>query len=494
MTAIEDFNKYIGKRRVLSHACDLLYWDIKTLAPKKARESAADDMAYYSSEIFALDTSDELYGILQKLNEEDTFNSLPDYMQYVAKTMLEDYTRSKRIPPDFYAEHVKITNASAIAWEDAKRTNDYALFAPHLKAVIESTRKMLEYTDPGKDPYEALLDSFEKGMDSATIDKLFEELKDDLIPMIREINSRRRNVSPAFSEYFDPDAQKKVQDMLLSYIGFDFERGCVGESEHPFTMTLSYDDVRVTNHYYPNDVIDSMFSAIHEGGHAVFEQNVNPDYADTIAGGCRHMGIHESQSRFYENILGRNRNFWIPVYDKLGEILPHFKEIPLDDFYAAINDVKSSLIRTSADEVTYCLHIIIRYEIEKAIFKDNIDLDTLPALWNDKMEHYLGIRPSDDAHGILQDMHWSDGSFGYFPSYLLGSIYDGMFLEALESELGSVDDILKAGRIKDITAWLNRNIHQYGSTRTPKEVIEAVCHRPLSAKPLLNYFHKKYDR
>lgn len=204
------------------------------------------------------------------------------------------------------------------------------------------------------------------------------------------------------------------------------------------------------------------------------------------------MGVHESQSRFYENILGRNKNFWVPIYDKLGEFLPQFQEISLDDFYREINHVRNSPIRIEADEVTYCLHIILRYEIEQAIFDGHVPVEELPVLWNQKMEEYLQITPENDSEGILQDIHWSDGSFGYFPSYLLGSIYDGMYLDAIEQELGSVDEILAAGEISKITKWLNEKIHWYGSTRTPKEVIEAVCGKEVSAEPLLRYFKKKY--
>lgn len=279
---------------------------------------------------------------------------------------------------------------------------------------------------------------------------------------------------------------------MLSYIGFSKDAGAVGETEHPFTLNFSSKDVRVTNHYYEHDPVSAMFSAIHEGGHAIFEQNVNPEYDNTAAGSCRYMGVHESQSRFYENILGRNKNFWIPVYEKVQELMPQMKDISLDEFYREINHVRNSLIRTEADEVTYCFHIILRYEMEKAIFRDNVPVAKLPELWNQKMKEYLDITPANDAEGILQDMHWSDGSFGYFPSYLLGSIYDGMYLEELEKELGPVDEILKEGRIKEITKWLNEKIHWYGSTRTPKEVIANVCGKEVSAEPLVRYFEKKY--
>ena len=206
------------------------------------------------------------------------------------------------------------------------------------------------------------------------------------------------------------------------------------------------------------------------------------------------MGIHESQSRFFENILGRNINFWIPIYDKLGELLPTFKNISLEDFHREINHVRNSLIRVDADELTYCFHIIIRYEIEKEIFRNNIPVDELPTLWNKKMEEYLGITPSNDAEGILQDTHWSDGSFGYFPSYLLGTIYDGMYLETIESELGDVDTILNEGRILEITQWLNERIHHYGNTRTPKEVLKAVCGREVTSEPIIKYFKEKYGK
>ena len=237
-----------------------------------------------------------------------------------------------------------------------------------------------------------------------------------------------------------------------------------------------------------------MFSAIHEGGHAIFEQNLAPEIQNTAAAQINLMGLHESQSRFYENILGRNIHFWTPIYGRLGELLPQFQQIPLETFMRAVNDVHPSMIRTEADEVTYCLHVILRYEIEKAIFRDNVPTDQLPALWNAKMQELLGITPANDAEGILQDMHWSDGSFGYFPSYLLGSVYDGMLLPALRRDLGDPDRLLEEGRILEITKWLNEKIHQFGSLYPSKEVLARVCGTELSAKPLLDYFQEKYAR
>lgn len=494
MSALTQLQEFIQKENYYSHAYNLMYWDLKTLAPKNARAKLSDSIAFFSTKIFEMETGDELFNILNELSEPDNYNALSAKDKFIVTTMLEDCNRQKRIPADFYERYVRTTTESAIAWEEAKQNNDFTIFAPHLRKVIDATKQMVAYTNPDEDPYEALLSLYEKGMDSVTIDRLFTELKAELVPLIKKISNKPEPVNTIAQHSYDANDQRKVQELLLKYIGFSFDSGCVGESEHPFTLNMSSKDVRVTNHYYEHDPIDSMFSAIHEGGHAIFEQNVNPDYDGTVAGSCRYMGIHESQSRFFENILGRNINFWTPIYSQLTDILTPLRGVSIEDFYRAINNVKSSFIRTSADEVTYCLHIIIRYEIEKAIFRDNVDVDELPALWNAKMKEYLGIVPDNDAVGILQDMHWSDGSFGYFPSYLLGSIYDGMYLQAVEKELGSVDTILSEGRIKDITAWLNTNIHQYGSTRKPLEVIENVCHAPVSAAPIIKYFKDKYTK
>lgn len=489
---LEALQQYLDKVEQYNHVITLLYWDMRTGAPKLGFEGHTKALAYFSGEEFKLSTSDELGELLDTLSAPEEYEQLDEKWKFVVKRMKRDMDKRKRIPADVYELFVKEQAESGNAWEEAKNASDFSIFAPHLKKMIERTKEITGYTDPDKEVYDALLNEYEEGMDSETIDRLFEDLKKELVPLVQKILAAKQPDDSKFAGRYDIDAQKKVQKMLLDYIGFSWDAGAVGETEHPFTLNFSSKDVRVTNHYYENEPINAMYSAIHEGGHAIFEQNVNPEYDGTVAGSCCYMGIHESQSRFYENILGRNKNFWIPIYDKLGEILPQFKSITLDEFYHEINHVRNSFIRTDADELTYCFHIILRYEMEKAIFRDNVSVDELPALWNQKMQEYLQITPKNDAEGILQDMHWSDGSFGYFPSYLLGSIYDGMYLEALEKDLGSVDTILKEGRIGEITKWLNEKIHQYGSTRTPKEVIEQVCGKEVSAEPLIRYFKDKY--
>lgn len=473
---------------------ELLYWDMRTIMPEGGFEAHANAMDYIQTESFRLSNSDELFEILKGLSEPEEWDQLDDMWKFIVKTMREDQERSRRIPEEVFRRAVAITTESEHAWEEAKQASDFSIFAPHLKKQIEITKEIKSYTHPEMELYDALLNDYEKGMDSATIDRIFSELREGLVPLVRQILADKQPDDSKFRRKFDTEAEKKVQKYLLSYIGFDWERGTTAESEHPFTLDLTCSDVRVTNHFREDDVIDPMFSAIHEGGHAIFEQNVNPEYKDTEAGGCSYLGIHESQSRFFENILGRNINFWKPIYADIQKLQPELADVSLEEFAREINHVQASMIRTAADEVTYCLHIILRYEVEKAIFREGVAVEDLPALWNSKMKEYLGIVPKDDAEGILQDMHWSDGSFGYFPTYLLGSIYDGMFLEAMEAELGSVDTLLADGKIGEIRGWLNRKIHWYGNTRLPKEVLQAVCGREATAQPLLRYFREKYAR
>ncbi|MDO5346008.1 MAG: carboxypeptidase M32 [Lachnospiraceae bacterium] len=489
---LEQFKEYLNKINQYSRINTLLSWDMYTATPKLGYDGMADALTYFSTEQFVLSTADELYDMLQLLSQPEEYGQLDEAMQFTVRTMKRDMEKSRRIPRDFYESFVSAQNESMRAWREAKQTSDFSLFAPHLEKLIEMTRQKCSYTDPGRNPYNVLLDQFEEGVDAAAIDQVFGELKEGLIPLVQKVLAAPQPDSSIFQGIYDKNAQKKVQELLLNYIGFSMDAGVTSESEHPFTTGFSRNDVRITNHYYEDNPISAIFSAIHEGGHGIFEQNVNPALEGTPADDCCYMGVHESQSRFYENILGRNKNFWLPIYPKLQELLPPLKNVSLDEFYREINHVQASFIRTESDELTYGLHIIIRYEIEQAIFRDNVPVSELPALWNQKMQEYLHITPANDAEGILQDIHWSDGSFGYFPSYLLGNIYDGMFLESLEKDLGSLDEILAAGNIRTVTDWLNRHIHWYGSLRLPKQVLQEVCGKPLSAQPLLTYFTKKY--
>ncbi len=494
MTKLNELKDLLKEINHYEHVCELLTWDMETKVPKEGYGAHADTHAHFATQAFKLSTSDHMKELLTELNLPENYEKLDETWKFIVKKMWVDFQRDSRIPADFFEEITRARSASFEAWQEAKQKNDFSRFAPHLEKMIAMSKELYSYTDPDKEVYDAMLDEFEKGMDAKTIDTLFGQLKEAILPLLEKILAKPEPDTSKFARKFDINGQRKVEKLLLEYIGFSFERGAVGETEHPFTMNFSSKDVRVTNHFYEDLPISSMFSAIHEGGHGIFEQNVNPEYDNTVAGSCSFYGLHESQSRFYENILGRNINFWKPIYGKVQEILPEFKDITLEEFYKEINHIKNSFIRTEADELTYCFHIILRYEMEQAIFRDHCPVEKLPELWNQKMQEYLKITPADDAEGILQDMHWSDGSFGYFPSYLLGSIYDGMILETMNKELGDVDELLAQGNIAAITKWLNEKIHTYGSTRTPRATLLEVCHGEPDAGALIKYFEEKYTK
>lgn len=491
---LEQFKEYLEKLSYYKHVTTQLYWDMQTQTPAKGFDNKVDVVTYFSTEAFNLQTSEEYGQLLNALLQAEIFDTLDEGMQITVKRRKRCFEKDTRIPKDFYEEMTRAKAHSQKAWEEAKQKQDYSIFCPHLQKMIDYTKQWVAYSRPDTEVYDALLDTYEEGMDSETVDKLFTDLKEGLVPLLQKIKNQPKPDSSRFEGEYPIHRQKELGAFLLEYIGFDKEAGTMGESEHPFTMGFGPKDVRVTNHYREDEAINAMFSIIHEGGHAIFEQGVDEKYEKTDIIEINFLGLHESQSRFFENILGRNINFWKPIYEKVGEFLPKFKEISLEHFYQEINHVRPGFIRTEADELSYSLHVILRYELEKAIFRDGVTAKELPQMWNDKMEELLGVRPENDAEGILQDIHWSDGSFGYFPTYALGNIYDGMFLEKVTEELGDIDKLLAEGRVKEITAWLREKIHRYGSLRISKDVIRFVCGKEITADPILRYFDEKYSR
>lgn len=376
-----------------------------------------------------------------------------------------------------------------IVWEQAKSNNDYNMYKPYLKDMIDMTKEYYRYMYPNLNLYDAMLNTYEEGMTSEIIDKLFNELKESLIPLVKSLP--KKDYEKKYLKDYNTSELIECANYLLDYIGFDINRRGLGIYPHGFTEKMNADDVRIA-FQKTNNPIDFVSTIIHEGGHGIFEQQMKKELAN-IQNMCIEdfYALHESQSRFYENILGRNINFWKPIYNDIKKILR--LDLDLEEFVDELNNVKPSLIRTKADELTYCFHIIVRYEIEKEIFNNNINIDELPKLWNDKMLEYLGIEVTNNCDGIMQDVHWSEGEFGYFPSYLLGSIYDGMFMETVNENLGDINILLANNRIKEITQFLGQEIHQYGGAYNSLEVIKRVCGKEISAQPLINYFMNKYS-
>ena len=494
MDKLKEFKEYLNKINQYEQASNILQWDMQTCMPYNGGDSNTDVLTMLSSKSFELSVSDEMKDLLDNLTNPETFNNLDSISKKMISECKKQYDDNKNIPPNLYSKYIQVVSQSEQTWQKAKSDNDFKTMVPYLKEIIELTKEMYSYSKPNVDTYNALLDDYEKGITKNQLDTIFKELKEGTIPLIEAISKNDKINQHIFNGHYPIHLQERLSNYFLDVINFDFKSGCLSQSEHPFTTGINSPyDVRITTNYDINDIRSSLFSVLHEGGHAIYEQNINPKLVGTRLNTGASMGIHESQSRFYENIIGRNLSFWKKHYNKVCEILPSYSNISLDKFYKGINSVEPSLIRIDADELTYNLHVIIRFELEKALFSGNLEVKDLSTAWNDKMKEYLGIIPKDDTTGVLQDCHWYSGLFGYFPSYSLGNIYSGQFLNQIEKELGPIDCLIEDDRLVDINNWLKVNIHQYGLMKSPTEIIKDSCNSGIDTKPIIKYYTNKYS-
>ena len=480
--------KYTDKIGQITYLLTMLRWEMDTKAPVSSYEYLINTMTSLESELFNLETSEEYINLINNLINSDKYNNLKEEEKIFLNYLKEEYYKFKKVPKTFYLSFSKLRNESLNSWVKAKDKNDFSIFKPYLIKVIDYTKKYYKYMYPNNENlYECMLSTYEKGISTKLIDKLFEGLKQEIIPIINNLKKqdlKKINIELNSDKYYE------VSKYLLNYIGFDNNRGCLGTYSHGYTTKLNDNDVRIA-FTLNKDIIDHMCTIIHEGGHGIFEQSISDTLKEYKNYYIDKTALHESQSRFYENILGRNINFWYPIYDDIKRILNI--DIDINEFIKYFNNAHKSIIRTQADELTYCLHIIIRYEIEKDIFNDKIDLNNIDKIWNQKYKEYLGLEIKNDKDGILQDMHWSDGSFGYFPTYLLGSIFDGMLYEHIDS-LMNINDTLKSGNIKKITKYLNENIHKYGGAYNINEVSNRLLNKDLEINGIVKYFKDKYSK
>ncbi len=489
---MEKLNKlieYLQQIADTSYIATLMHWEMDITAPKKSLDYLIDVMTKVELKSFELATSKEYKKLLDDVINSEEFKTLTEEEQRYLNELTEDYEKDERVPGEFFEEYTSLCSKSNAAWVEAKEKKDYQIFKPYLEKIIDMTKKYYEYRYPNADNlYDCMLNEYETGMTSEIIDKLFEELKQEIIPIVKKLKVTK--IAEPRATYTKEELLT-IAKYLLNYIGFDNERGALGIYPHGYTCKLNDNDIRIT---FSNNksIFDHVCTVIHEGGHGIFEQSVGKNLTKYPIYDIWKYALHESQSRFYENILGRNINFWLPIYDELKEKLK--LQIDVEDFVSFLNKPEPSFIRTEADELTYCLHIILRYEIEKDLFTGKITTEELPTIWNQKMQEYLGIEVTNDSDGILQDVHWSQGSFGYFPSYLIGSILDGMLIEAVEKNLGSIDTLLKEGKIKEITKYLQENIHTNGGAYTINELTNKLLHKELTVKPLVTYFKNKYEK
>lgn len=483
---LEKLRKYQKEIFDLQHCINVIGWDLRISTPRDEKEEVVALISGLEDKLFKLQTNNDYEILLKSAIESDEFKELSLSEQRYINNLLKNYYKKVNVPNDFYIEYTEFLHKSTIVWEEAKKNNDYNIFKPYLEKVIELTKKYYSYINFDGDLYDVMLNEYEAGLTSDDIDKLFSELKEKILPIIPKEGGLTSFIKINASE----SDVMKCAEFLLDYIGFDMNKGKLGFYPHGFTEKIGNNDVRIAFKKTDN-ALDFVSTIIHEGGHGILEQNVNSNLTKYECMTCEGINaLHESQSRFFENMLGRNINFWIPIYDKVKEMLG--LDADINEFVKGLNSPVASLVRTEADELTYCMHIILRYEIERDLFSGKINVDDLPNVWNQKMKEYLGVEAINDKDGVMQDVHWAEGDFGYFPSYLIGSIFDGMFLEIIENDLGSIDEILKSGNIKVITKYLIENIYVNGAAFTGREVLEKLGRNNLSVVPLVNYFYKKY--
>lgn len=487
-----EFMEYQERIKALSNAASLIHWDASTGAPKKNSKNRAKMLGILSSEIYTLFTSDKMkkYIVILEEYEEQISHITMALVKYCKK----EYEKLIKIPKKDYQAYAELCANSLDAWESAKSSSNFKIFSSFLEKIVEYTHKFIEYRDFKNHPYNTLIDDYEPDMTVEKLDLFFKEIKSKIVPLVQKITNEGKVIHKDFLfENYPINKQEEFSIYILNKIGYDFDSGMLKESTHPFTLGFSPNDVRITTHYYPNNIMSAIFSSIHEGGHAIYEQNVSKKLSTTLLSEGASMGIHESQSRFYENLLGRSLSFWKYFYQKLSELFPiQLKNISIDEFYKAINYSEPSLIRIEADELTYSLHILIRYEIEKALIEKKVKVYELPELWNHKYKEYLGLSSTNDSEGILQDIHWADGSFGYFPSYALGNAYAAQFKNMMSKEI-NIDKNLENGNFSKINTWLKKNIHQYGKLLTPNQIIKNVTGEDLNPIYFTDYLEEKYN-
>lgn len=491
---LQQFREHVKKIKSYEEALALLYWDMRTGAPRKGLDLRAETVGVLSGEMFKLTVAPELGEYVEVLSQADVASELNEVDRRLVAETKKEYERSKKIPPERYQEYVILTSQSETAWEDAKENDDFPGFLPYLEKVIAFNLEFIDYWGYRDHPYNTLLDMYEPDMTVKVLDEVFGALRDRTVPLVEAIQQAKHKPDTRFL-HVDFDRAKQIQfsEFVLKEIGFDFEAGRLDKSVHPFATGLNPRDVRITTNFRDQDLTFSLFSSLHEGGHALYEQNLGEALLGTTLCTGTSMGIHESQSRFWENMIGRGKPFWRRYYRDLQAMFPEqLGDVELEAFYRGINEVKPSLIRIEADELTYNLHIMIRYELEKALFSGDLQAADLPGAWNEKYREYLGVEPATNVEGVLQDVHWSGGAFGYFPSYALGNMYAAQIARTMTRELPDLEAMIERGELEPLKTWLTERIYRHGKARTPNELILDVTGEALNPAYLVEYFENKF--
>lgn len=500
MSAIDTILKELLEASHLQGIEALLGWDQETYMPEGAGAARAEQVAYITTLMHAKLVGDPLKDALEELIDLQTgelrIMTLKDRETRQLKEIWRDYRQEATLPSTFVTDLAKHASVSQQAWVRARKDNDFSFFEPFLTRMVQLQKEKAQYLGVGATPYDSLLDQFEPDMTSEKVAVIFQDIRDRLVPLIKKIQEVKHRVNGSvLTREYDLDLQWDFGIAMLKAIGFDDHIGRQDRSAHPFTTSTHPTDVRTTTRLRENDLKSALLSTLHEGGHALYEQGLPLEEYGNPLGQAISLGIHESQSRLWENLVGLSPSFWRYAYPKLQAKFPdQLRNTDRDMFYAAINRVRPSMIRVEADEATYNLHIMLRFEIEKMLINDDFPVKDLPGLWNEKMEEYLGITPANDAEGVLQDVHWSFGAFGYFPTYTLGNLYSVQFFNQIQKDIPGLDDLYARGDFSGLLGWLRENIHSKGRSRKAEELVQDLTGQELSAQPFMDYLEAKYKK
>lgn len=498
MTHKDSFSKLCKLSKTISslHSIQaLLGWDQETYMPSDAIQGRSDQLELLSSIIHKSKTSPTYKKALSDLIDLDTGKikqeSSSKEIRACAREWRRNYLQDTKLSSSFVKRFTKITSSAVHVWSEAKKNNNFSLFLPHLEKVVSLSRKKAELLGYKDHPYDALLDLYEPNLTVAKITPLFAELKEALIDLLNKI-PKTSFYSP-FTGSFCTEKQKKVANFLLEVMGFSSQTSRLDLSSHPFCSGIDYKDTRMTTRIDPYHPASNIYSVLHEGGHALYHQNLPEEHYGTPLYEAASYGIDESQSRLWETILGKSKAFCSFLYPILKETFPeNLSSCSFDDFYQYVNQVHPSEIRVEADEVTYSLHIILRFEIEKSLMEGSLSVKDIPTVWNKKMEEMLGILPENDTKGCLQDIHWAMGGIGYFPTYTFGNLLAAQIFSTLKNNFPYLQDKLSQGETSFIQDWLKENIHRHGKLHTPEELILNVTKKPLGAEDYIRYLKEKF--
>lgn len=479
----------------LHAAAGLLGWDQETYMPHGSATRRGYQIGTLNALAHKLFTSINVGRLLDTLQPYvETLDPDSDDARLVKVTRRE-YDKRVKVPSELVAELDQLTSSAHHPWIEARQKNQFITFQPHLERILDNRRRYAELFAPYTHVYDPLLDDYEAGMKTSQVQAIFGELRTKQVALLREITSRPQVDYYFLQKTYDPQKQWDFSVEVATRLGYDWERGRIDKSAHPFTSSFGMDDVRLTTRIHPDNLVSALFSTIHEAGHGLYELGINPAYSRSPLEAGASMAVHESQSRLWENLVGRSYAFWEFFYPRLQSYFPdQLGEISLPDFYRAINRVQPSLIRVEADEATYNLHIMLRLELEIALMEGSLAVKDLPEAWNTRMQDYLGLTPPTDAEGVLQDVHWAMGLVGYFATYALGNLISVQLWQRIQGDIPDLQDQLRGGDFAPLLAWLRTNIHSYGRKFEPQELVQRATGSMIDSAPYLDYLRHKYSQ